>query len=191
MVQEFLMIKTAALKSEAQDFVTGLSKSLKEKSSRVSPTQLARLAGIAFEIAFAGTRKEDKLANAVARGLLVREKLAAEEGGSMSADETARFLGLSKQSVLNLYHSGKALAWRTEKQGALRFPVWQFSEHRHRLPRLEEVLARLNANKVLDDWGKVGFFLQTHGLLDGRRPLDLLRENKLERVLKAAEAYVE
>src|SRR5437867_4121924 len=152
-MEEFLMNKTAALNSEAQEFVMGLSKSLKEKSSRVSPIQLAHLAGVAFQITFAGTRKEDKLANAVARGLVVREKMAAEEGGSMSADETARYLGVSKQSVLNLYRSGKALAWRTEKQGALRFPAWQFSEGR-RLPGLADVLARLNANKVLDDWGK-------------------------------------
>ncbi len=184
------MVKTAALNSDAREFVAGLSKSLKERSSRVSPVQLAHLAGIAFQNAFSGARKEDKLANAAARGLLVREKMAAEEGGSMSADETARYLGVSKQSVLNLYHSGKVLGWRTEKQGALRFPVWQFSEGR-RLPGLAEVLARLDESEVLDDWGKAGFFLQTHGLLGGRRPLDLLRDNKLNLVLKAAAAYVE
>ena len=184
------MMKTAVMNSEAREFVAGLSKSLKERSSRVSPVQLAHLAGIAFQNAFSGARKEDKLANAAARGLLVREKMAADEGGSMSADEAARYLGVSKQSVLNLYHSGKVLGWRTEKQGALRFPVWQFSEGR-RLPGLGEVLARLDEGKVLDDWGKVGFFLQTHGHLGGRRPLDLFRENKLDRVLKAAAAYVE
>ncbi len=184
------MVKTAVINSEAREFVAGLSKALKERSSRVSPVQLAHLAGIAFQNVFSGTRKEEKLANAVARGLLVREKMASEEGGSMSADETARYLRVSKQSVLNLYHSGKVLGWRTEKQGALRFPVWQFSEGR-RLTGLGEVLARLDESKVLDDWGKVGFFLQTHGLLGGRRALDLLRDKKLDLVLKAAEAYVE
>jgi hypothetical protein len=81
------------------------------------------------------------------------------------------------------------LAWRTEKQGAFRFPAWQFAEGR-RLPGLEEVLAKLNTGEVLDDWGKIGFFLQAHGMLADRRPLDLLRENKVEPVLKAAEAYV-
>jgi hypothetical protein len=116
--------------------------------------------------------------------------MAADEGGSFSADETARYLGITKQSVLNLYHGGKVLAWRTEKQGAVRFPVWQFAEHR-RLPGLEAVLAKLNASPILDDWGKVGFFLQTHGLLNERRPLDLLRQNKLDEVLRAAEAYGE
>jgi hypothetical protein len=116
--------------------------------------------------------------------------MAAEEGGSMSADETARYLGVTKQSVLNQYHAGKVLGWRTEKQGAIRFPVWQFVEHK-RLPGMEEVLAKLNVNETLDEWGRIGFFLQTHALLEGRRPLDVLRENKLDPVLMAAEAYAE
>ena len=185
------MVKTAnEMNDPDQEFVATLSRSLKAKSSRSSPVQLAHLVGLAFQITFPGNRREDKLANALARGLSVREKMAAEEGGSMSADEAARLLGMTKQSVLNLYHSGKALAFRTEKQRALRFPVWQFADNR-RLAGLEEVLARLDAGKVLDDWGKIGFFLQTHGILDDRRPLDLLREGRADLVVKVAAAHVE
>ncbi len=184
------VIKTAELDNDAREFLARLSEALKEKSARVSPIDLARLAGLAFQMTFAGTRREDKLGNALARGLSVREKMAAEEGGSMSAEETARYLGVTKQSVLNLYHAGKVLGWRTEKQGAVRFPVWQFAEH-GRLPGLDEVLGKLNRGQALDDWGRIGFFLQTHALLDGRRPLDLIREKKVDRVLMAAEAYVE
>jgi hypothetical protein len=184
------MVKTEKLAGDAQEFVAELTKALREKSARFSAIQLAQLAGLAFERTFASSAREEKLANALARGLSVREKMAAEEGGSFSAEETSRYLGLTKQSVLNLYHAGKLLAWRTEKQGALRFPVWQFYEHR-RLSGLEAVLAKLSSSPALDDWGKVGFFLQTHGILGNRRPLDLLREEqKLDQVLKAAEAYV-
>jgi hypothetical protein len=183
-------MKTEERDREAEEFVTQLSRSLKEKSGRVSPTRLAELVGVAFRIAFTGSRKEHRLANALARGVSVRERMAAEEGGSMSADEAARYLGMTKQSVLNLYHAGKVLGWRTEKQGSIRFPIWQFVEHR-RLRGLEKVLARLNENAVLDDWGKVGFFLQSHALLGNRRPLDLLRENQLDMVLKTVQAYVE
>ncbi len=184
------MVKVEKLNEDDQAFVADLSKSLKEKSSRSSPIQLARLAGIAFQITFAGTRRADKLVNAMARGLTVREKMAGAEGGNMSADEAARQVGVTKQSVLNMYHAGEVLAWRTEKQAALRFPVWQFDGD-CRLFGLKDVLATLNDGHVLDDWGKIGFFLQTSGILDDRRPLDLLRENKLEPVLKAADAYVE
>jgi hypothetical protein len=44
---------------------------------------------------------------------------------------------------------------------------------------------------MLDDWAKIGFFLQAHERLEGRRPLDLLKENKLADVLQAAQAYGE
>jgi hypothetical protein len=182
------MIKTAKMGSEAREFLAEVTTALKEKSARVSPVELAQLVGLAFERTFAGNRKADKMANALARGLSVREQMAAAEGGTMSAEETARYLGVTKQSVLNSYHAGKLLAWRTEKQGALRFPVWQFVDHR-RLPGLDELIDKLTATRVLDDWGVAGFFLQNMGLLKDRRPLDLLRENKLEPVLQAAEAY--
>jgi|ERR1035441_7517829 hypothetical protein len=189
-MQKFLMVKTEELSSKEQRFVENLCESLKKSGAGFSRLRMVHLTGIAIQTMHTGTRREDKLVNAMARGLSVRERMATEEGGNLSADEAARQLGVTKQSVLNLYHAGKVLAWRTEKQGALRFPIWQFTQN-HRLPGLEEVLAKLNAGKVLDDWGKIGFFLQTHGILDGRRPLDMLRENKLDPVLKAAETYVE
>jgi len=181
--------KVEALNRTEQEFVQGLRESLKRGGSKFGWVRLVQLTGVAIQSFHTGKRREDKLIGALARGLSVREKMAAEEGGNISADEAAQILGMTKQSVLNLYHAGKVLAWRTEKQGAFRFPAWQFAEGR-RLPGLEEVLAKLNTGEVLDDWGKIGFFLQAHGMLADRRPLDLLRENKVEPVLKAAEAYV-
>jgi hypothetical protein len=136
----------------------------------------------------AGATRDEKLAQALARGVPVRQEMA--EGGSMSAEESARFLGLSKQAVLAQYHAGKILGFRTEKQGAIRFPVWQFAEGR-RLTGLADVLQRLNAAEILDDWAKMGFFLQAHRLSKGRRPLDYLREGKIEEILRIADAFVE
>jgi hypothetical protein len=184
------MVKTAQLNRKELQFVERLCKSFQENSSEITRLRMVYLAGIAFQNLRAGARREDKLANALARGLSVREKMAAEEGGHISANEAARQLEVSKQSVLNMYHAGKLLAWKTEKQGAIQFPVWQFTGN-HRLSGLKEVLAKLNQGKVLDDWGKIGFFLQPHESLGNRRPLDLLRENKQDMVLKIAEAYVE
>jgi hypothetical protein len=168
--------------------VEELSSWLKAQRRR-PPAKWAELAAIAFELTFSAPKPEDKLAKAMMRGVSVRQRMAAAEGGSFSAEEAARLLGMTKQSVINLYHAGKVLAWRTEKQGALRFPAWQFDEDR-RLPGLEAVLEALNAGGILDDWGKIGFFLQTHGVLGDKRPLDLLRHNRLEMVLRAACGYV-
>jgi len=108
----------------------------------------------------------------------------------MSAEETGRYLGITKQSVLNMYHAGKLLGWKTERQGAIRFPVWQFADNQ-RLAGIAEVLARLNDADGLDDWARIGFFLQGHGMLNGKRPIDLLRQNRLSRVLEVANAYSE
>jgi hypothetical protein len=184
------MANVKALDPGAKKIVAGFKNCLEMTGSDISPVRLAELVGIAFEQVFTGERKEDKLAQALARGLSIRERMAADEGGSLSADEAARYLGISKQAAIGQYHAGKLLAWKTEKQGALRFPVWQFVDHR-RLPGLSEVLEKLNVSPMLDDWGKVGFFLQTNGKLNDRRPLDLLRENKLDGVLRAAEAHAE
>src|SRR4051794_32027846 len=150
--------------SHDEEVISELHYVLKDRAMEYSPSRLAELAGVAFERAFSRSRPEDKMANALARGLSVREKMASEEGGSMSADETARYLGLTKQSVFNLYHAGKLLGWKTQKQGAVRFPVWQFTD-KERLPGLEKVLAKLNESGVLDDWGRTGFFLQTQAIL--------------------------
>lgn len=175
---------------DARDWIEFLRKSLKERSARLSPTDLAKYTGMAFELTFTGSRREERLANALARGVSVREKMAAEEGGNLSAEEAARALGIVKQSVLNLYHQGKVLGWRTEKQGAVRFPAWQFKDG-GRLPGLDQVLARLSSNGVLDDWGKIGFFLQQHRHSGSQRPLDLLREGNVDRVLSIADGYAE
>jgi hypothetical protein len=184
------VLKTTEFTRPEQDFLKSLSNSLREKSVQVSPIRLAELTSLAFQNAFPGASNEDKMAKALARGALMREKMSMAEGGSISAESAARHLGITKRSVLDMYHAGKLLAWRTEKRGAFRFPTWQFQEDR-RLPGLEEVLTKLNAAEILDDWGKIGFFLESRESEGGKRPLDLLREGKLETVLKAADAYIE
>src|SRR5438309_462864 len=120
------MPEIAELDSDVKEWLHFLSEGLKERKARLSSVDLARYVPVAFEMAFQGTSGEEKFANALARGVPVREKMASEEGGTLSADEAARLLGMAKQSVLNQYHAGKLLGFRTEKQSAVRFPAWQF-----------------------------------------------------------------
>jgi hypothetical protein len=161
---------------------------LRDHCLQYSAVQLAQVVSIAFDRTFTTGTTESSLAKALARGISVREKMASEEGGSLSTEETARLLGVTKQSILNMYHAGKLLAWRSERQSALRFPAWQLEGGR-RLPGLDKAIAELNKNSALDDWAKIGFFLQSHSVSNDRRPLDLLREGDLETVLLAAQAY--
>jgi hypothetical protein len=100
-------------------------------------------------------------------------------------------LQISKTAVLKRLAAGRLLAWREERLRAARFPRWQFDEHGHVLGGFEEALKILNHDERLDAWGKILFFLQEKTSLGGRRPLDVLREGKLNEVILAAQAYAE
>lgn len=157
-----------------------------------TPTTLARLVGLAFEFTLGpGESRDDKLARAYIRGLGARQQLVEAEGGSWSSEDVARLLQISKTAVLKRLAAGRLLAWREERLQAARFPRWQFDEHGHVLDGFEEVLEVLNQDERLDAWGKMLFLLQEKASLGGRRPLDLLREGKLQRVRLAAQAYAE
>jgi len=159
-------------------------------SVATKPANLARLTDKAFRQEFPAERPDNRLASAIARGIPARRKLAEEEGGSFSADQAAQALGISKQAVLKRYQKGQLVAWRQERQNAVRFPVWQFRDQRV-LEGIEETLQLLNAGNRLDDFGRMLFFLSNHGFLGGKRPLDCLREGEVAKVLQAARGYVE
>lgn len=146
-----------------------------------------------MEAQFAASKKpvpKAGLALALLRGRVAREELKEQEGGSISADEARMKLGgLSKEAVLKRYRKGQLLGWREARQGAVRFPVWQFKDD-NVLPGVPEVLAILNEAPWMDDWGRILFFLNRRSSLGGKCPLDLLRKGRDERVLWAASAEI-
>ncbi|HWQ92679.1 MAG TPA: hypothetical protein VN673_13475 [Clostridia bacterium] len=153
------------------------------------PVAIATLTEKAFRQEFPVVAKNDnRLANAIARGMTARQKLVQAEGGSLSAEAAAERLGITKPAILKRYQKGRLVAFREEKQNAVRFPVWQFKDDRV-MDGLEEVLQVLNAGAPLDDFGRLLFFLSTPSLLGGKRPLDCLREGKPGPALQAAHAY--
>jgi hypothetical protein len=130
------------------------------------------------------------LDRAMARGLFLRESAKQEGGGSISADEAARRLGISKTSVLKRYKNGQLLGWRETKQKAVRFPLWQFSEDGI-LTGLSEVLSILSKSPQIDDWGRIMFFLNPRDSLRGKSPLDALSEGDVSLVERLAWGDVE
>lgn len=147
-----------------------------------------------MEAQFAANKKpapKAGLALALLRGRVAREELKQYEGGSISADEARMTLGgLSKEAVLKRYRKGQLLGWREARQGAVRFPVWQFKND-NVLPGIPEVLAILNEAPWMDDWGRILFFLNARRSLGGKRPLDSLREGKLDFLVELAKAEIE
>ncbi|HZM05206.1 MAG TPA: hypothetical protein VFC44_19590 [Candidatus Saccharimonadales bacterium] len=168
--------------------VKNIRSALRQSAAVQDPVNLARLTEIAFRREFPVAKADNRLANAIARGISVRQKLIEAEGGSLSAFEAARELGISKAAILKRYHAGHLIAWREEKQNAARFPAWQFLD-RKVLDGLEKVLKVLTLNSRLDDFGQMLFFLSTSSFLRGKRPLDYLRAGEINIVLQAAEGY--
>lgn len=181
----------AALRAKDREAVKELTDVIRKLRGRTS-SSLAHLAQLAIGLTVGPKEtRRDKMELALARGLEVRQELAEAEGGSLSSEEAARLLQISKTAVLKRLEGGRLLAWREERLQAARFPRWQFDEHGHVLVGLGEVLECLNQDKSLDAWGKILFFLQTKASLGDKRPLDLLREGKVKAVCRAAQAYAE
>jgi hypothetical protein len=179
------------LLSNEQAVVDEFTSVIRRHRDQDAPT-LARLANVAFAIATSGRNsRQDKLARAFVRGIEARQQLAEAEGGSLSSEEAARLLRISKTAVLKRLEARRLLAWREERLQAARFPRWQFDEHGRVRAGLEEVLAILDRDERLDVWGKILFFLQEKASLGGRRPLDFLREGRLKEVCLSARAYAE
>lgn len=124
-------------------------------------------------------------ARVLARGVLARKQLEQAEGGSLSSEQAAELLGLSKRQSVDYQRRERALvAWRTSA-GKWRYPVWQFNE-RGVLPGLRECLAALPTDA---GFGAMLFFLSPRHSLQGRRPLDLLRAGQLAEAIAAAERH--
>ncbi len=155
----------------------------------LKPVDVVERVRIALSRAIPTTLKSP-LAEALFRGIEARQRIKEMEGGTLSAEEAGRLLGLVKQAVIDRYNKGRLLGWR-EKQGAIRFPVWQFREDGHVLGGLPEALGVLAQNKRLDDWAKVLFFVNPRDSLKNQRPLDLLRKGEAEHVIELARAQVE
>jgi hypothetical protein len=131
------------------------------------------------------SKMDPRLAAAIARGEVVREKLAADEGGSVSTEQAARLLGESERSTLRLWRHHRLVGWKRGR--SVRFPVWQFAG-RKLLEGIEEVLQILDSD---DQWRVMLYFLGNRRSLAGRRPLDLLREGKVAEVIAHAKAYAD
>lgn len=163
---------------------------LLEKWSRtLSPEALAAALVSTFQKT---VRSEARISIPVAtlRGLAAREHLKEEEGGHISAEQARRFLSdISKTTVLAQYHAGKLLGWKDGR--AFRFPLWQFAPDGGLVPGIEKVLEILNNSPVMDDWGKVLFFLNPRQSLSGGNVLHALRKGDSDTVLRLAVGELE
>ena len=110
----------------------------------------------------------------------------AADGGTATAAEVSPSLGITRQGVDKRRKSSLLLALSGGRPG-YRYPLWQFGPD-GTIAGLERVLQAL---KDCDPWTQLRFMLTGDARLDGQRPLDVLREGRVDEVAQAAAAFCE
>jgi Protein of unknown function (DUF2384) len=107
---------------------------------------------------------------------------------ALTAPKAAELLGVSRQTPLNRVRDNTLLA--VLDRGAYRFPTWQFDPQGEGgvLPGLPDVLDALEPQQP---FAKLVWLRRPNPTLEGREPLDLLRDREIEPVLDAAHAAAE
>lgn len=101
---------------------------------------------------------------------------------SLTAPEVAKLLNVSRQTPHDRVESGSLLA--VLDRGAQRFPEWQFDPDGPDgvVPGLPDAIRAL----TLPPLAKINWFVRSNPYLEGRRPIDALRQGDRERVLDTA-----
>jgi hypothetical protein len=138
------------------------------------PEVLKHLAGI------------DPLMPARIRGIRLKQELLNTEGGTISSEQVAKLLNLTRQGVDKRRASGKLIGISMGRRGYA-YPLWQFQDGQV-LSGLEVVL---KAMKERAPWTQVMFMLTSDLHLDGETPLARLRQGDIDSVVQAARCYGE
>ncbi len=107
-------------------------------------------------------------------------------GGSLTSEQVAEVLGISRQAVDKRRSSNQLLALTQGKRG-YSYPGFQFDDGRT-LKGLEEVLAELSP---LDPWMQMVFFTIANERLDGKNPIEALQNDLIEQVKKVENGFGE
>ena len=130
--------------------------------------------------------------NARARAILRGKRISANDleaaGGTYSIDEVRELLnGVSRQAVAQRV-SDKALLAVDGPNNRRRYPTFQFNEDGTVLSGLRDVLQAFPSQ---NPWAALDFLNRPSSSLDGRTPVDVLREGSASLVVSAARRYGE
>jgi len=163
--------------------VTKLARPLRHRLLREGDGTRVLIEAALHAAALVTAAKQSPLLPALLRGAKQRRLLLQSEGGSLSGEQVASALGISRQAVDKQRQRGRLLAVR--EGAAWRYPIWQLRDGGV-LPGLPEVLRVLRGQSP---WTILAFLVSRNIRLGSRRPLDLLRQGSVESVVKAADAY--
>jgi len=127
----------------------------------------------------------DPLTEAFLRGAEYKRELLKAEGGALSATQLAEHLAITQQG-LGKRRDKNQVFWLDVGDGYV-YPAFQIGPN-GLLPGIREVL---DAFAVDDPWMRVHFMLTGDHRLGDDRPIDALREGRIDEVVRAAAAYGE
>lgn len=113
----------------------------------------------------------------VGRRVLLSECVSAKDAAKLYSIER----DVDAEAVKKAARAGKIIAAKGTG-GELRFPTWQFAEDGGVLPGIKEALAELRQSPAWGDMLPFTFMLNHHPLLEGKRPIDVLRTGSGEAV---------
>jgi nucleoid DNA-binding protein len=120
---------------------------------------------------------------ALLRGKEISESDLKESGGSFTLQHVESLLGISRQAIDKKVQDD-ALVAVPGPHGRRRYPVVQFTQD-GTLPGLQDVLKSLPS---ANGWFRLNFLITPDAHLGGQRPIDLLKEGKIDPVVTAAKA---
>lgn len=129
---------------------------------------------------------EDPFIAAKFRGLRRKQQMLEAAGGTLTSEQVAEILGISRQAVDKRRASNQLLALTQGRRG-YSYPSFQFEDGKT-IPGLEEVLREL---KDLDPWMQMVFFTSCNERLGGSTPLEKLRKGLVKEVEAVARGYGE
>ncbi|BAC91129.1 hypothetical protein [Gloeobacter violaceus] len=128
----------------------------------------------------------DPPAAARLRGVALKRDLLVAGGGTLTSEQVAAHLHLTRQAVDKRRRKGQLLAFSLGRRGYA-YPTWQFHEGRV-LAGLEQVLAAL---AEYSPWTQAMFLTTGDIRLGDKTPLECLRDGHIDAVVAAAAAHGE
>lgn len=170
-----------AARNEAQArTIATLTTALADAAESSDLSQLITVLGRTETLA--DLRREDPLAAARLRGIRAKQMLLEAEGGTVSGQEFADLVNISRQAVDKRRKNGQLIGLLLGKKGYA-YPVWQAN-----LAGLPKVL------EALSDFAPMAqfvFMLNGNSWLGGETPLEALRRGFVDEVATAASMYGE
>lgn len=117
-----------------------------------------------------------------AEGRKLVQQLKEAEGGGLDRNDAAERLSISVPALHNRRKRGGIVAWADGGADRFKFPRWQFGAN-GMLAGIEDCLREL---QDADEWAIMRFFLFPSEIAGGKRPLDLLREGRVNDAIELA-----